>query len=266
LHSDHTKTLPKGKLRLAEVLRQSGDLVRAEDVTQALQIDRSEASRLLARWTKQGMLRRVSRGLYAPVSIEFIGSEHVLTDPWILAPELYNPCYIGGRTAAEYWDLTEQIFRDIVILTSATIRSRSQRKHGTTFTIKKVSSAQLFGTTTIWRSRTKVMISDLHKTVIDMISYPELGGGIQHVTDCLKTYFSHDNRDVRKLFDYAKQTNNGAVFKRLGYLVDSNNLDSLLADACLSQLTTGLAKLDPNLACPRIVSKWRLRIPELWNN
>ncbi len=214
MHSQYTSTIPKGKYRLAKVLRLTGDLVDAEDVSQALQVGRDDASRLLSRWTKQGLLKRVSRGLYVPVSLESAGSEHVLTDPWVLVPALYEPCYIGGRTAAEYWDLTEQIFRDIVVLTSSPIRSRSQRKHGTIFTIKKISSNHLFGTTTIWRSRTKVLVSDIHKTIIDMLMYPELGGGIQHVADSLRTYFSHEDRDVRKLLDYAKLSNNGAVFKR----------------------------------------------------
>lgn len=262
MHSQYTSGVPKGKHRLAKVLRLSGDLVDAGDVSQALQVGRDEASRLLSRWTKQGSLKRVSRGLYAPVSLESAGSEYVLTDPWVLVPALYEPCYIGGRTAAEYWDLTEQIFRDIVVLTTSPLRSRSQRKHGTIFTIKKINSDQLFGTTVIWRSRTRVMVSDVHKTIIDMMMYPEIGGGIQHVADCLQRYFFHEDKDVRKLMDYAKQSNNGAVFKRLGYLVEFYSLDSMLADACLSQLTTGLAKLDPGIDCPRVVSKWRIKIPK----
>ena len=98
------------------------------------------------------------------------------------------------------------------------------------------------------------------------MAYPELGGGMQHVADCLKAYFSHEGRDSRKLFDYAKLSNNGAVFKRLGYLVDLYSFDAMLADACRSQLTTGLAKLDPNLPCPNIVTRWRLRIPKQWRN
>ena len=40
-----------------------------------------------------------------------------LEDPWVIAAQLYGPCYIGGWSAAEYWDLTEQIFRTVVVMT-----------------------------------------------------------------------------------------------------------------------------------------------------
>lgn len=265
MHSKYTKiSTPKGRLKLSQVLRYSGDFVRVADVAAALDVGHQEASQMLYRWTKQGWLKRISRGLYVPVSLESLSSEHVLADPWVLVPALYDPCYIGGRTAAEFWDLTEQIFRDIVVLTSSPIRSRSQRKHGTVFTLRKVREDRIFGTQTVWRSRTKVSVSDIHKTVIDMLEYPDLGGGIQHISDCLKAYFLHSDRDERKLLEYAKQNNNGAVFKRLGYLLERYSLDPMLADACRSNLSTGLAKLDPNLNCPRVVTKWRLKIPESW--
>lgn len=265
MQSEYTKdSISTGRRRLSQVLKRAGDLIRAEDVSQTLQIDLQDAHQLLSRWTKQGSLKRVSRGLYVPAPAESVESEHVLTDPWILVPSLYDPCYVGGRTAAEFWDLTEQIFRDIVVLTSAPIRSKRQWKHGALFTLKKISADHIYGTTTVWRSRTKVTVSDIHKTILDMLEFPRLGGGIQHVADCLQAYFSHEDCDVQKLFEYAKRRNNGAVFKRLGYLVARFSLDRMLEDACRSQLTAGLTKLDPDIKCPRIATKWRLRIPDSW--
>ena len=60
-----------------------------------------------------------SRRLRARAWEESFGAEQVVEDPWILVPALFDPAYIGGRTAAEHWDLTEQIFRDIVVYTHA---------------------------------------------------------------------------------------------------------------------------------------------------
>ena len=116
--SDAEPTVPTSRRRLAAVLNEAGDIVRIADAENALGIARTEAAKLLSRWMKQGWLRRVGSGAYAPVSLDALESIHVLDDPWILVPALFNPAYIGGRSAAEHWDLTEQIFRDIVVMTN----------------------------------------------------------------------------------------------------------------------------------------------------
>ena len=97
-----------------------------------------------------------------------------------------------------------------------------------------------------------------------MLDDPPLGGGIQHVADCLKSYLKRSDRDDEKIVDYADRLGNGAVFKRLGFLLDRQQEDTPLANLCHSRLSAGLAKLDPALPTQRINSKWKLRIPETW--
>jgi predicted transcriptional regulator of viral defense system len=117
-----------------------------------------------------------------PVSLDTLGAERVLDDPWVLVPALYAPCYIGGRTAAEHWDLTEQIFKDIVVITAQLIREKHQVRHGTPFTLKHLSHDKFFGTKPVWRHQTKVPISDIHRTIVDMLDEPSLGGGIRNAS------------------------------------------------------------------------------------
>lgn len=257
---------PPGRLNLALVIQQSGDLIDNEDVSSALNISRHKASKQLSRWSKQGWLRRVSPGVYAPVPFDSIESQFVLDDPWVIVPKIYSPCYVGGRTAAEYWDLTEQVFRDIVVFTAANLRKSNQIQHGTRFTLKRIQINKIFGTKVVWRGKSKVLVSDVHRTIIDILTYPELGGGIQHVADCLINYFGRDDRNDELLIRYATQAGNGAVFKRLGFLAERYSGDSDLAATCFSLLTKGTAKLDPNLICPRMVTRWRLRIPQSWSS
>lgn len=201
-----------------------------------------------------------------PVSLDALGAERVLDDPWVLVPALYAPCYIGGRTAAEHWDLTEQIFKDIVVVTAQLIRERQQLRHGALFTLKHLRQDKIFGTKPVWRHQTKVPVSDVHRTIVDMLDEPSLGGGIQHVSDCLGTYLARADRDDHRLIEYADRLGNGAVFKRLGFLAERHPEGSKLAELCLPKLTTGNAKLDPALDCPRLIAKWRIRIPQIWAN
>jgi predicted transcriptional regulator of viral defense system len=257
--------LPRGRAQLREVLAASGDVIHISDVTKALALSRTEAAKRLARWREQGWLSRVGAGAYVAASIDTIGSERVLDDGWILVPALFAPAYIAGRTAAEHWDLTEQIFKDIVVVTGQSIRERRQIRQGFEFTLKHLKSDKIFGTKPVWRRNTKVPVSDIHRTIIDMLDDPALGGGIQHVSDCLEAYFKRADRDDEKLIAYGDQLGNGAVFKRLGFFAEKRADGMALAELCRARLTAGNAKLDAALDCKRLVSKWRLLVPSSWS-
>ena len=120
--------LPKGRIKLSTVLQTTGDIVRTDDVERSLNVDRSTASKLLSRWSRQGWLRRAGRGIYAVASLDCIDAEQVLDDSWIIVPDLFDPAYIGGRTATEYWDLTDQIFLDTVVITGRPVRLKYQKR------------------------------------------------------------------------------------------------------------------------------------------
>ena len=246
------------------MLNEAGDVVRIDDVVNALGVSRAEATKLLSRWVQQAWLRRAARGIYLPASLTTLGSVHVLDDPWILVPPLFDPAYIGGRTAAEHWDLTEQIFRDIVVMTSQTVRQKTQRRHGALFSLAHIHPDKIFGTTTVWRGTSRVAVADVHRTIVDIVANPEIGGGIQHVADCVSVYFKSGDRDDDLLIRYAVRLGNGAVFKRLGLLAERNAAGPELLQSCREHLTTGNAKLDPALECPRLITRWRLRVPESW--
>ena len=256
--------LPAGRTRLAAVIQAAGDVISIEDAARALGLQRTEAAKLLSRWVEQGWLRRVGSGAYVAASLDALGSEHVLPDQWVLVPALFAPAYIGGRTAAEHWDLTEQIFRDIVVITARPVRARTQERHGARFTLKHVAADKLFGTKAVWRGKTKIAVSDIHRTIIDMMDDPALGGGIEHVADCLRRYRKRSDSDNGKLVEYAERLGNGAVFKRLGFLAEREPGGAPLAELCRQHLTKGNARLDSALESPRLITRWRLWVPAAW--
>ncbi len=213
---------------------------------------------------EQGWLHRVGRGTYVPVALDTMGAEQALDDPWVMIPALFDPAYVAGRTAAEHWDLTEQIFKDIVVITGKAVRQKNQIRHGTRVHLKHIDASKIFGTKTVWRHRTKVAVSDVHRTIVDMLDDPVLGGGIQHVSDCLTSYLKRADRNDQKLIEYAESLGNGAVFKRLGFLAERQGDQTQLTNLCQAHLSTGLAKLDPASPTQRINSRWKLRLPESW--
>jgi predicted transcriptional regulator of viral defense system len=253
----------QGRARLSAVLQTAGKLVSIDDAAEALDLERQDAAKMLARWTHQGWLARVGPGLYAPIPVDALTTQQVIEDPWILAPSLFGPCYIGGWTAAGHHDFTEQIFRSIFVFTTHEVRHKTQTYHGTDFALKHTKEENLFGLKTLWRGGTKLSISDKHRTIVDMLDTPETGGGITHVFECLKAYLKDQESDINQLIDYAARLGNGAVFKRLGFLAEQAGVEALL-QPCRDRMTTGNAKLDPAISSPRLISKWNLWIPETW--
>src|SRR3990172_4061448 len=117
----------QGRAELALVAGRGRRVISVSDATQALGVDRTTAAQKLARWAKEGWLRRARRGLYIPVPVEVENPASWSEDPLVVADVVWNPCYFTGWTAANHWSLTEQIFKTIVLKTVCRVRSARER-------------------------------------------------------------------------------------------------------------------------------------------
>lgn len=256
--------MPPSRARIAAVLRATKQVVSVDAAAQTLGLDRRSAAKLLSRWRQQGWLRRVAHGLYVPVPLDLAGSEQLIEDPWVLVPTLFGESYVGGWTAAHHWELTEQLLNYTMVFTTRRITEKRVTAQGVIFLLRHVANKRLFGLKTVWRGSTRVTISDAARTLIDMIAMPDTGGGIDHVAECVSTYLGTQASDGKLLIQYAEQFDNGAVFKRLGFLAETRFHDQELAAACRARLTQGYARLDPARSCQQLVTVWRLWVPERW--
>jgi predicted transcriptional regulator of viral defense system len=254
-------SLPGHRARLAAVLRAAKEVVSVDIVSRTLGIERRAAAKLLSRWKKQGWLRRIGHGLYIPVPLDLAGSEQVIADPWVLVPTLFGECYVGGWTAAHHWELTEQLFNETLVFTTRRVTQKRVIAQGAAFVLQSVKPKRLFGLKTLWRGSVKLSISDPARTLVDMIAAPQVGGGIDHVADSLSIYLETKSASRDLLIRYAEEFDNGVIFKRLGYLAETQLRDDKLAAECRSRLTQGYARLDPALPAKKLVTAWRLWLP-----
>ncbi|MDP3013297.1 MAG: type IV toxin-antitoxin system AbiEi family antitoxin domain-containing protein [Candidatus Subteraquimicrobiales bacterium] len=251
--------------RLSAIFRETKGTISVKDAAGILKVTSTDAAKMLSRWANKGWLSRVRRGLYISVPLESRTTDIPLEDPWVIADRLYSPCYIGGWSAAEYWDLTEQIFRTVVVLTTQKPRDRAPVIKGTGFMLRTISEKALFGTKPVWRGQVKVSVSDPSRTILDMLNDPKLGGGIRSTADMFSNYLKSENRNIEQVIEYAKRLDNGAVFKRLGFLLERFAPDQTSAiNECRSRLTKGYVKLDLALKADRLITRWRLWVPESW--
>ena len=255
----------KTRLQLAEVLRKSKGTVTIGEASTILGLPRLQTAKLMARWVSQGWLTRLRRGLYAPVPLEARTADSAIEDPWVVAARVFEPCYIGGWSAAEHWGLTEQIFRTIVVFTTRTVGDRRPKIQSTEFWIRKVATSRMFGTRIVWRGRVQVHVSDPTKTVIDLIDDPAIGGGARMVESILRAYLASSDRNIERLLEYSKRMKNGAIFKRLGFLLERLGVDdSSTLSPIREGMTLGNAELDPTLPPERLITRWRLWVPKNW--
>jgi predicted transcriptional regulator of viral defense system len=251
--------------RIASIIRNTKGTISVHESAEILGVSSAYAAKMLARWTKKGWFSRVRRGLYIPVPLESRTTDVPLEDPWLIAERLYSPGYIGGWSAAEYWNLTEQIFRTVVVMTTLKPRDRSPTIKRTRFLLSTISNKFMFGLKSVWRGEVKISISDPTRTILDMLNDPKVGGGIRSTVDILNNYLRTENRNLELLIQYAERLGNGAVFKRLGFLLERLAPKEVnLIKKCRTNLTTGNAKLDMQLSAERLITRWRLWVPEAW--
>ena len=252
----------KNRERLERLHQTSSGPVTPAEAATALDLSPAEARRFLAYLAARGWLSRVRHGLYALVPLGASEPSEWREDPWIVAARTFDPCYIGGWTACEHWGLTEQVFRDIVVITASSTRQSRRVVQDVTFRLRHRRANELFGTRVEWRDQTKVLVSDPSRTVVDILDAPRLGGGVRHVADVLGNYFDHEDRDDRRLVEYAARLGNRTVFKRLGYLTEALGVRApALITSCLERKSTGLSRLDPSVVTAgRIKKRWSLRV------
>ncbi|MDC0980414.1 type IV toxin-antitoxin system AbiEi family antitoxin domain-containing protein [Bdellovibrionales bacterium] len=257
---------PKSRERLSRVLRATKGTITPKEVAKALGLTEKRSSILLSYWNKQGWVKRVQRGLYIPIPIEASSKDISIEDPWLIAMRLYAPCYVGGWSAVEYWDFTEQIFNSVMVITSKRPNNRNPNIDGINFKLKSIPKEKIFGLKTEWRGKAKVKISDPSRTMTDLFVDPSIGGGIRPVRDAFKNYLKSKNKNINLLIKYCKQLKSGTAFKRLGLLLEMDAPEELDAiRICKKNITQGYSKIDPSLKCEKIITRWRLRIPTSWS-
>jgi predicted transcriptional regulator of viral defense system len=258
-----------GKLdrkRLGEIIRRTKGIIGVEEASDILKVTSTDAAKMLSRWSKKGWLARISRGVYIHIPLESRTLDIPLEEPWIIAERLFAPCYIGGWSAAQHWDLTEQIFRSVVVMTKQNPRNHTPIIRGTKFILRTISDKAMFGISPVWKGQVKVSVSNPTKTIIDMLNDPRIGGGIRSTVDMFINYMKSKDKNIDLLIEYTKRLGNGAVFKRIGFLLENYAPDEKSAiNTCKSQLTKGNVKLDPKLGADKLVTRWRLWIPASWS-
>jgi predicted transcriptional regulator of viral defense system len=255
----------KARQQLGTVLKKTGDLITVGAAAKALDLPAPKAAQLLSSWNRLGWLSRVKRGVYASVPLTSTTTDVMVDDPWLLGSLLFSPCYVGGWSAAEHWDLTEQIFNSTMIITQRKVHGRKLELHGARLQLKTTTPKRFFGTRTEWIKNQTVDVSDPSKTIIDVFNDPSIGGGIRLAVEIFRSYLKSEHKNIKLLLEYADRNANSAAVKRMGFVTEQIAPEEKnLLEGCRRRIKSGVSQIDPGVNSKCLVTKWGLWVPSDW--
>jgi predicted transcriptional regulator of viral defense system len=223
---------------------------------------RHQTRKALSRLESKGWLLRLERAIYLIVPLE-AGQERTWTeDPFVIAIQLDPGAAVAYWSALRFWGMTEQLPRTTFVQTARRRFSPRVEILGVHYRFVVVTPRKIFGVVTQTSEGLPFRVTDREKTIIDACDRPDLCGGVQQLVAALR---SSPQLDWEKVDDYLSRFKSGAVYKRLGFLIERLDLPIRERDERLRQwrlsLTEGVAMLDPGGSHEGPVdTHWRIRV------
>jgi len=226
----------------SELVAEGNSIISLDD------IEKKTGSRIMARKVASSLARkrwlaRIGRGVYLVLSLNAGSRPEWTEDRYYIASRLADVYYIGYYNMLNHYGWTEQIPMKVIIVVAKPFKSRFI--FGVEYRFITLGKKKFFGIEKKRIGEHEIMVSDQEKTLVDALDHPEYCGGIEEVAKCL--YNAQSEVDWEKILSYAKTMGNGAVFKRLGYLVEimELNLSEAFRERILSGVTKGYSPLHP---------------------
>lgn len=219
---------------------------------------REKARRIASRLVRKKWLERLGKGVYLVLELAAGSKPEWTEDSYYIASKLISPYYIGYYNMLGEYGWTEQIPSLVNVVTTKKLRSRVI--HGVRYNFITLSRKKFFGMARKSVRGREIMVSDPEKTLVDALDHPEYCGGIGEVA---KALYNAKQVDWHKLIAYGERMRNGAIFKRLGYLLELMEipLAEELKEKIRARITKGYAPLSPETPAEgRHDSRWNVLI------
>ncbi len=252
---------PRIAFLIAELYEQQKMIFSIRDVEKITGLDSNSARTLTSRLVSRGLATRIKPGLFILVPSELGHEREYLGNPYMVAAEIASGenYFISHSSAMEIHQMVTQ--PQLVVYTTSTKQIRPRSVLGTEFRFVSCKPKHFFGTTYHWVTKTqKIEVSDLERTVIDGLRQSEYCGGFSEVA---KGYWMrHQDMDIKKLVEYALMMDIGAVYRRLGYLLELfETKETDQVDLLRKKLTSTYMLLDPAMPDEgKFIARWRLRL------
>jgi len=218
--NDNIKTLGKTSARLIARLYDLNKVIfTIEDVARVTGLDYFSAGRLISELKKRQIISTLKKGKHVIIPQELGSIETYLGNWYVVARELVNSkdYYIGFYSAMKYWAMTTQPIVKMFVVT--TKRQIPPKELAEKISFVYVSKKNIWGIKREWVTKTeRVNLSDIEKTIVDILAHPEYGGGITEIAKGI--WLIKDKIDSGRLLKYIGKYNKYVVAKRLAYIYE----------------------------------------------
>lgn len=190
-------------------------------------------------------------------------------DSYLIAANATQDAVLGYHTALEIYDLAYTHFNELVYLTEIPGRGFTfQNQYYRPICQPKIliNKKQIeYGIATIKRNGITVKVTDLERTIVDVLDRPDLSGGWEEVMRSLDHLV---NFNTQKIIDYALLLNKASIAAKLGYFLEQLPKHLAIPEEKLNLLLPHIPKnpyyIDPSQKGKgkgEYIAKWKLIIP-----
>lgn len=190
-----------------------------QDIKKILNVSLAHARNIASDMVKKNAVERVKYGLFVRIPESIILDKQQYTEDAILiAAKSTKKAFLSHYTALTIHGLAERYTTQIYI--STTKHQRNIKYHEIKINYIKIIPKKFFGYKTMTYSNERIQISDLERTIIDVISKPKHAGGWNETIKCLKNL---DEINYKQLITYFKKINNKTIARKTGYILEKLN-------------------------------------------
>jgi predicted transcriptional regulator of viral defense system len=211
-----------------------------DKASQLLKTNAATTSQIVHRLAADGRLRRIQKARYLVVPQGHDPKNYTL-EANLIASELIRPYYLSYWTALHYYGWTVQPSNTIFI--ASTKLKHPVKVSGVTFKFVKLKPSRFFGYKIQKANGHQIVVANPEKTIVDCLDQPRYCG---EIVEAAKGIWSGRNElDFEKIRRYARRMGNGAIIKRLGFLMEILGVGSdAFREKLKSEKSSGYAALD----------------------
>lgn len=215
---------------------------------------------------KQGHLKRLRRGLYA-VLPPSTASDTFAVDAYMLASKMAEDAILGYHTALELHGLAYSSFMHFTYISRHPIQpfafqNQVFRRIPTPAPLLK-KHQENYGVIKMNREGIDIRLTSLARTLVDVLTRPDLAGGWEEVWRSIETIAVFD---VEAAIEYVQLLNNATTAAKLGYFLEQRPASIAVDEKYLLQLQKHIPKqchyVDRSRRQPsKFIAKWNLMVP-----
>ncbi len=218
----------------------------------------------LARWVRQGRIARVKQGVYVRVDSGG-GSADRPPDFIALASRMAPDAAVAYHTALEVHGNAQSVFERLTFVTWT--GAKPMAFAGRRFVpVRPRAPLRTADRGERWIERTEragieIRVTDLERTVVDVLDRPTLAGGVEEVWRSLA---SVPAVDPASLEDYVNLLGSKTLAAKVGFFLESRREELVVPEALLERLQTRIPRSPVYMdrrRKGRLVVRWALIVP-----